>query len=323
MDLLSIDPVLLRTFRVVVARRSMARAAAELGFVPSAVSQHISRLERLVDTQLLVRVPGEPLAPTAAGRLVDEAAATLFGGMADFVSACRAAAGGQVELRVAIYRSAACVLLPPAIVALKRAEPTARVRVIEAEPDEALPALATGAVDLVIAYRFSVDEASLAADAIETDLGAEPLPLVRARTPLSSEPVWIGGVRGYPSRRLLEQWASIRGLSLDVVYESEDPHTVLALCAAGLGQGIVPISVVAARRDLPVTTEDLTVAGEPLSRQVLAMTRRGYVHPLTGLLCDALRQALESVSLTEPGDQEVVEQSLQKAAAERTVRADS
>lgn len=60
MDLLSVDPVLLRTFRVVMARRSMARAADELGFVPSAVSQHVSRLERLVGTQLLIRTPGNP-----------------------------------------------------------------------------------------------------------------------------------------------------------------------------------------------------------------------------------------------------------------------
>jgi DNA-binding transcriptional LysR family regulator len=301
MDLLSVDPVLLRTFRVVMARRSMARAADELGFVPSAVSQHVSRLERLVGTQLLIRTPGEPLAPTAAGRQVDQAAGALLGGMADFVSACRDASGGRVELRIAMYASAACELLPAATVAFKRQNPDDQVRMVQAEPDEGLAALTTGAVDLVIAYRYLADEAHSSPEVRETLLGTERLPLVRSAADPDAPAEWIGGVRGSPSRRLLEQWASVSGVPVDVRYEAEDPHTVLALCAAGLGQGIVPVSVLVARQDLAVTAEDLTIEGQPLARQVLAMTRRGYVHPLTDAICGELRRALAEFCVTSPG----------------------
>jgi DNA-binding transcriptional LysR family regulator len=224
MDLLSVDPVLLRTFRVVMARRSMARAADELGFVPSAVSQHVSRLERLVGTQLLIRTPGEPLAPTAAGRMVDQAAGALLGGMADFVSACRDASGDRVELRIAMYASAACELLPAATVAFKRQHPDAQVRVVQAEPDEGLAALTTGAVDLVIAYRYLADEAHSSPEIREARLGTERLPLVRSAADPDARAEWIGGVRGRPSRRLLEQWASVSGIPVDVRYEAEDPH---------------------------------------------------------------------------------------------------
>lgn len=297
MELRSIDPVLLRTLRVVMARRSMARAADELGFVPSAVSQHISRLERLVGTQLLTRTPGEPLAPTAAGRQVDQAAATLLGGMADFISACRAASDGKVELRVAVYATMACELLPDTIVALQQQRPDAQVRVIQAEPDEALTALATGAVDLVIVYRYLPGEAVASGEARETLLGTERLPLVRSAAATDAPAVWIAGVRGSPSRLLLEQWASVHETPLDVRYETEDPHTMLAMCAAGLGQAIVPVSVLAARKDLPVSAQGLTVEGKPLARQVLAMTRKGYIHPLTDAICRELQLALESPAL--------------------------
>lgn len=303
MEVPDVDPVLLRTFRSVLAHRSMARAAEELGFVPSAVSQQVTRLERLVGIPLLTRTPGLPIAPTAAGRQVEAAASTLMGAMADFVSAVRAASGHQVELRVAIYGSAASQLLPRATVALLRREPHARVRVVQAEPEEGLRSLVAGGVDLIIAYRYLTDEARPSFEVTESLLARERLLLVRARHGDNVGPddalpaTWVAGVPGSPSRRLLEHWASVRGLPLDVRYESEDPQTVLALCEHGLGQGLVPESILAARRDAAVATEELVIEGEPLSRQVLAMTRSVYMHPYAEALCRELRTVLSGAVL--------------------------
>jgi DNA-binding transcriptional LysR family regulator len=287
-----VDLALLRTFREVVARRSMAEAAAELGYVPSAVSQQVSRLERAVGVQLLTRYPGEPVRPTAAGRQVAQAAGDMLAAAADFMSACQVVSQGTAELRVAVYATAACELLPGAIAALRRTDPAASVRLLQAEPDEGLPALVSGAVDLLIAYRYVGDDLMLSAHARETLLGREPMPLIRPAGCEPTELEWIAGLPGSPSRRLLEQWAASAGRPLRIRYETEDPHTVVSLTAERLGQGIVPVSVLRHRPGLAVEQAQLRVSGKPLTRQVLAVTRRRYTHPLTRSLCSSIRDAL-------------------------------
>ncbi|MGW5467636.1 LysR family transcriptional regulator [Streptomyces chartreusis] len=73
------DLKLLATFLAVVRRGSMADAAAELGYVPSAVSQHIAGLERDMGVELIVRRPGSRLILTAAGRSLARPAAPWRG----------------------------------------------------------------------------------------------------------------------------------------------------------------------------------------------------------------------------------------------------
>ena len=65
------DPRFLRTFVTVVRLGSFSRAADELGYTQSAVSQHIGVLEADLGTALLTR---RPVAPTEAGaRLLEHA----------------------------------------------------------------------------------------------------------------------------------------------------------------------------------------------------------------------------------------------------------
>ncbi|MER7538761.1 LysR family transcriptional regulator [Streptomyces sp. NPDC097704] len=74
----SLDPRLLRTLLAVMRHGSMSAAAAALGYVPSAVSQHIARLEQQVGTELLSRRPGGGVTPTAAGRALADSAARVL-----------------------------------------------------------------------------------------------------------------------------------------------------------------------------------------------------------------------------------------------------
>lgn len=295
----TVDVTLLRSFRAVVAHRSMTRAAKELGYAPSAVSQHVGRLEKLVGVQLLSRSPREPVSPTAAGREVAEMAGNLLAAVSDFAVGCRTVGEGDVELRIAVFQTAAARLLPRAISALQRIDPSARVRMMQAEPASGLPLLTSGAVDLLIANRYMADELPAIPRVQETLLGIERMPLVRPSGFSSQQAVWVAGEPGGSARRLLERWAAANGVTLDVRYEVEDAHTVLSLCAEGLAQGIVPISVLQARSDLDVEREDLLLEGEPVHRSILALTRRRYTHPLTEQLCAELRAELAEVELRD------------------------
>lgn len=98
------DPRLLRTLLAVIRHGSMSTAAAALGYVPSAVSQHIARLEQQEGTELLSRRPGGGVTPTAAGRALDDAAAHVLAATADFQRLAHdIARSGAPEVSIGVY----------------------------------------------------------------------------------------------------------------------------------------------------------------------------------------------------------------------------
>src|SRR5215207_5894042 len=108
----------LRLLRELHERGTIAAVADALQFTPSAVSQQLAMLEREVGVRLLERA-GRGVRLTDRGRI------------AGFQSVC---------LRLAV----------PAMEALARDAPRLRCELVEAEPEQALPSLALGEVDLVL-----------------------------------------------------------------------------------------------------------------------------------------------------------------------------
>ena len=92
------DPRFLRTFVTVVRLGSFSRAAEELGYTQSAVSQHIGVLEADLGTTLLTR---RPVAPTEAGaRLLEHAEPILLRLDAARADVARVAGGPPRSLRI-------------------------------------------------------------------------------------------------------------------------------------------------------------------------------------------------------------------------------
>src|SRR6266446_5577749 len=94
--------------------RSFGRAARELGYTQSAVSQQIAQLERNVGQRLVDRPGGpRPVDLTDAGRLLlrhaDAIVAQLDAAQADLAAFAEGAAG---PLRVGIYQSVGARILP-------------------------------------------------------------------------------------------------------------------------------------------------------------------------------------------------------------------
>ena len=110
------DLKLLVSFLRVARLSSISAAANELGYVPSAVSQHISSLERaLGGTPVFIRNPGAKLQLTAAGRTLFEHASDLLTAATVFTDAAKTLSEGTgIEIRVGAYGSALSHLLIPA-----------------------------------------------------------------------------------------------------------------------------------------------------------------------------------------------------------------
>src|ERR671917_11101 len=128
-----------RLLRELSERGTIAAVADALQFTPSAVSQQLAMLERETGVPLLER--------------------------AALAEADLAAAAGTVSGRgrIAGFQSVMLRLALPAIEALARDAPRLRCEVIEAEPEEALPALALGHIDLVLGDEWQYQPRSLPA----------------------------------------------------------------------------------------------------------------------------------------------------------------
>ncbi|MFD5698254.1 LysR family transcriptional regulator [Streptomyces lasiicapitis] len=297
-----LDPRLLTTLLAVVRHGSMSGAAAALGYVPSAVSQHIARLERQVGVELLSRRPGGGVTPTAACRTLADQATHVLAALADFRrTADDIAQAGAPELRIGVYATAAGRLLPTALAALREAHPPLVLHVTETEPLHGLRALRTGEIDLLLAYRYLPEDPPTADDDLRVrSLGHEPLWLMTAQ---GNGPAafgecldadWAAGHPGTPDRRLLRRWAHRTGVNPAVRYETDDYHTALALIAQGLAIGFVPASVAGGWHDpaQPLTRIGGVPTADHPQREVLAVTRPRSLHPVADDLTDLLSNAV-------------------------------
>src|SRR3954451_11572055 len=97
----------LRALRSVAALGTLVRAADELGFTASAVSQQIKRLERQVGVALLAPA-GRGVVLTPAGQAVVDSAAEVFEALERCADAARSVSEGAPRgvLRVVAFSTA-------------------------------------------------------------------------------------------------------------------------------------------------------------------------------------------------------------------------
>ncbi|MER6672636.1 LysR family transcriptional regulator [Streptomyces sp. NPDC000983] len=307
------DLKLLATFMAVVRRGSMAEAASELGYVPSAVSQHIAALERETGIELIVRRPGSRLILTAAGRSLARAAETLFDATARFQDAAHAIAAQEVvELRVGVYPSAMTYLLPRVLATLRDRRPGPRIRLVVVETDEGVPRVRSGDIDLLVAYRYLPEDPPLPSEALAVSvLGSEPLILVTGAEPALGRPVeladclereWVSGHANNPDRRLLHRWAGGLGIAPRVTLETDDLHSMLAMVRAGPAVGLIPATLLGQGGDTGVDRVVLPPGVTPLHREILAVSRPGARPPVVEDLLALLGRAVADVVSPEAAE---------------------
>ena len=299
---------LLVSFSRVARLGSMSLAAADLGYVPSAISQHVTALEHSIGgTPLFTRKAGSRLTLTAAGRALADAADELLRAAASFRDVAHGVSQGEgVALRIGAYGTALSHLLPGLLSKLVATDPCASIQTVEIEPVDGLPLLERGELDVLVAHRYLPEDLKTTPNTTMTPLGHEPLLLTHARAssldgapPLSIDDCkahdWVaGGVRD-ADRRLLHRWTATLGFEPAVRHETRDYHTAVELIASGLAVGLLPASVVGAtwlRGRLSVI--DLP-AGTPIAeREIMAITRKGFHIPPVAELLDRLSELLAS-----------------------------
>lgn len=301
------DLRLLASFSRVAHTGSMSRAAEELGYVASAVSQHITALERSIgDTRLFARHPGSRLTLTAAGRGLIQPADDLLSAAANFRDAARQVVGGEgVTLRVGAYGTALAYLLPSILSRLVKAAGIAGVETVELEPADGLPLVERGDLDVLIAHRYLPEDDPTVRNATVIDLGDEPIVLTASAASNLRELAdcagadWVAGQPKDVDRQLLSRWAAESGLTPRVQHATADCHTAAELIASQFAVGLLPASVAYAPhlRDR-LRTIDMPPGVLSPRRSVLAVSRPDSALPGIDLLVNELRGLLKGYEPT-------------------------
>lgn len=294
----------LRLLRELRERGTIAAVADALQFTPSAVSQQLAMLERQAGVPLLERAGRGVRLTDAALVLVDHAEALLE--RAALAEADLAAAAGTVagRARVAGFQSVALHLALPAMETLARDAPGLRCEFAESEPEDALPALALGDVDLVLGDEWQHQPVGLPAGVVREDLFSDPVHLIlpaghpalerhRGAVPLAelAGEAWTTGPSQLGWDEMIRRTCrDLGGFDPDVRHRTSDSTISIALVGRGLAVTMLP--------DLPLTGYDdprvelRPIAEAPVSRAIFAATRAtDAARPSTQALLAAVREA--------------------------------
>jgi DNA-binding transcriptional LysR family regulator len=297
----------MRVLREVAQRGSFSAAAEALSFTQSAVSQQIAALEREAGTTLVERsVRGIRL--TDAGRALVRHTDVILCRLAEAEAELEAIAGLRGgRLRMASFESAGATLMPPAIAAFREAHPAVELSLSLSEPEDCVPLLRSGELDVAIVFESAVKRADDGIDRLH--LIEDPMFLVLPRDhPLASRrrvrlidlagEAWIGGQPDCECNRLILRACAIAGYQPRFAFETDDYTAMQGFVAAGVGVSLI------AELGLTTVRDDIVVRDlgrDTPVRQIYAATLAdGYRSPATQAMLEILRDVASRYESRRP-----------------------
>jgi DNA-binding transcriptional LysR family regulator len=277
-----LNVVRLKILKEVAYRGSFSAAASALSYTQSAVSQQIAALEAEAGMTLLERHP-RGVSLTAAGQTLVGHAEGILARLDAAEAAMEAIAGLRGgRLRVASFPTAGATLMPLAISTFRSTYPAVELTLVEGEPEQIVPRLHAGELDLALLFEFPGEELA-SEEMTRTDLLEDPMYLALPRShPLAGTDrlrladlageAWVQTASSSPCARHVVRSCHAAGFEPHVAFESDDYQTVQGLVAAGVGVALIP------ELALSVVREQVAVRAlspSPPVRQVIAAVPAG------------------------------------------------
>ena len=272
----------LNVLKEVAYHGSFSAAAEALSYTQSAVSQQIATLEAETGMALLERHP-RGVTLTAAGQALVGHAEGILARLETAEAALSAIAGLRGgRLRMASFSTAGATLMPLAIATFRASYPDVELTLEEGEPEEIVPRLRAGELDLALLFEFG-EEIRLQRDMTRVDLLEDPMFLAlpkehrlsgrkKIRLEDLARDAWVQTSSASPCARHVVRSCHAAGFEPNVAFESDDYQTVQGLVAAGVGVALIP------ELALSVVREDIVIRAlspTPPVRQVIAVAPAG------------------------------------------------
>ena len=237
----------LEALRAVAGLGTFGRAATQLGYTQSAISQQIAALERIVGERVFDRPGGpKPVQLTAAGQMLLRHAEEVLDRvslLARDLEGYKTGTTGRID--VGVFQSVAVKVVPTVVGRLRETSPGVDVRPFESRDDAKLVALVAGHE---LALTFTVAASPL--DGVEAiDLGRDPFVAIVPRDHSSGDVLTLAAVQGSPMigqpgddscQRKIDAGLTNAGVRPDYVFQTPDNAAAQAMVRAGMGVAIMP-----------------------------------------------------------------------------------
>jgi DNA-binding transcriptional LysR family regulator len=292
----------------VAAEGSFSGAARRLGYTPSAVSQQIAALERIVGQRLIDRSATDGARLTHAGVLLHAHAesiiASIYAAEADLI-----AAREESAFRIGAVRTVAARLFPAALRRFRRRYPDKPLELLErASSTELLEFVECGVVDAAFVSAPATNGRHLDVRPVLDDAYVLAVPadsdIARQRPPIALREVRSLPVIGFDAEIASGTADGADGWPWPIHLPHADSRTLTALVRAGLGTALVPafaiaddtaITAIPVADDLPRLEIALVTNGRR-SRESLAWLD-GIAADVEAQTTPRLRAAGEAVSI--------------------------
>jgi DNA-binding transcriptional LysR family regulator len=244
----------LRSFVVVAEQLSFTRSARLLHLSPSALSEQIQKLEEELGVQLLIRDRRSVKLTSVGMMFLAEARATLTRAR-QAVERVQKAGGEMGRLRVGFVSSAALEIVPGIVVGFRSQFPGVTLDLMNLRTSSQIKGLIAESIDVgFIRLPLSHDELTMRVIHREPFVVVLPHghPLANEAelrlVQLQNEKFVAYGRRWAPGfYDTVIQMCTREGFSPEIIQETGEMYTAVALVAAGVGIAILPQSVVLAQ----------------------------------------------------------------------------
>jgi DNA-binding transcriptional LysR family regulator len=287
------DPRRVLTFRAVAHERSFSRAARRLALSQPSVSNQVAALEREVGVALFERRPGG-LRLTPEGEILLEHADAIAGrfGLAE-TQLAEAAERQRTRLRIGALPSALAGFVPAAIARVRDRHPDTRVTFDEGTSEELANRLASGELDLAIAYQDTTWPRAEPSGVKRHHLLHEEFMVALApdHPRAAQHEVDLADLRDADWTAALTDGVIVRacraaGFEPRLVSITHDQLAIRGLVIRGLAVTLVAELLADPFKDLALRP----IAGMTVARDVYALLPPGRRHPLVAPTLEALDQ---------------------------------
>jgi DNA-binding transcriptional LysR family regulator len=285
----------MRVLREVAVRGSFSAAAEALSFTQSAISQQIAALERETGTTLVQR-NARGIRLTEAGEALVRHAEAILARLGEAEAELEAIAGLRGgRLRLASFESAAATLMPLAIAGFRARHPGVELSMVMGEPEDTLPLLKSGELDLVLGFDSRVrDEVD---GIVRMQMVRDPMFLVmpvdhplahkrNVRIADFADDPWIAGNTDCECNRLINRACAVAGFEPRIAFQTDDYTAMQGFVAAGVGVSLIAeLGLTSIRDDIVVRA----LGRETPVREIYAGTLAGaHRTPATQAMLDSL-----------------------------------
>jgi DNA-binding transcriptional LysR family regulator len=237
----------------VVETGTFSRAAEQLGYTQSAVSQQVGTLERIVGTPLLERPGGpRPVRLTTAGEMLLTHARAVLARVSSAAADLRALASGeQGELRVGTLPSVGTKVLPRLLGSFRAEWPGIQIVLRESRDcAELIHAVETGDIDVTFLDIGPYETGPLEVHPLLDDpmmfLAPAGAPEAGQRavsiTDIAHLPMI--GTRNVACRQIIDDAFRPAPVSPTYVFRSDDNPTIQGLIGSGMAYAVLPLLTV-------------------------------------------------------------------------------